>query len=74
MIIQNGLPMAVKDHTGRNCDLFVTAYVEYLSDELQVPNGGLDAGLLRKRYAALLWKYEEVKVQKPHASDIKDSR
>ncbi|PHT86201.1 hypothetical protein T459_08307 [Capsicum annuum] len=33
---------------------FVAAYVEYLSDELQVPNDGLDAGLLRKRYAALL--------------------
>ncbi|PHT55872.1 hypothetical protein CQW23_04358 [Capsicum baccatum] len=33
---------------------FVTAYAEYLTDGLQVPNDGLDAGLLRKRYAALL--------------------
>ncbi|PHT50910.1 hypothetical protein CQW23_10657 [Capsicum baccatum] len=40
-----------------NCCPFVTAYAEYLSDELQVPNDGLDAGLLHKRYAALLWKY-----------------
>ncbi|PHT66631.1 hypothetical protein T459_31056 [Capsicum annuum] len=33
---------------------FVFAYAEYLSDGLQVPNDGLDAELLRKRYAALL--------------------
>ncbi|PHT43124.1 hypothetical protein CQW23_17149 [Capsicum baccatum] len=39
-----------------NCGPFVVAYVEYLSDVLQVPNDVLDAGLLRKRYAALLWK------------------
>ncbi|PHU14012.1 hypothetical protein BC332_15217 [Capsicum chinense] len=34
---------------------------KYLSDRLQVPNDGLDAGLIFKRYAALLWKYEEAK-------------
>ncbi|PHU25676.1 hypothetical protein BC332_04008 [Capsicum chinense] len=53
---------------------FVAAYAEYLSDELQVPNDGLDAGLLRKRYAAILWKYGEAKAQKPYATDIKDPR
>ncbi|KAF3672645.1 putative protein EIN4-like [Capsicum annuum] len=37
-----------------DCGPFVTAYAEYLTDGLQVPNDGLDAGLLRKRYAALL--------------------
>ncbi|PHU29942.1 hypothetical protein BC332_02035 [Capsicum chinense] len=30
------------------------AYAKYLSDGLQLPNDGLDARLLRKRYAALL--------------------
>ncbi|PHU00818.1 hypothetical protein BC332_30605 [Capsicum chinense] len=43
-----------------------------LSDGLQVPNDGLDAGLLRKRYAALLWKYGEAKAQKPYATNVKD--
>ncbi|KAF3681088.1 hypothetical protein FXO38_01921 [Capsicum annuum] len=57
-----------------NCGPFITAYAKYLSDGLQVPNDGLDAGLLCKRYAALLWKYEETKVQKPYATDIKDPR
>ncbi|PHU04022.1 hypothetical protein BC332_24844 [Capsicum chinense] len=40
---------------------FIAAYAKYLSDGLQVPNDGLDARLLRKRYAALLWKYGETK-------------
>ncbi|PHT81780.1 hypothetical protein T459_14795 [Capsicum annuum] len=38
----------------KDCGPFVAIYVEYLSDGLKVPNDGLDAGLLRKRYAALL--------------------
>ncbi|PHT89751.1 hypothetical protein T459_04864 [Capsicum annuum] len=49
----------------RDCGLFVVAYAEYLSDGLQVPNDGLDVGLLHKRYAAILWKYREAKDQKP---------
>ncbi|PHT75553.1 hypothetical protein T459_19075 [Capsicum annuum] len=55
-----------------DCSPFVTAYVEYLSDELQVPNDGLDVRLLHKRYAALLWKYGEAKAQKPYTTDVKD--
>ncbi|PHT40633.1 hypothetical protein CQW23_19487 [Capsicum baccatum] len=57
-----------------NYSLFVAAYVEYLSVGLQVSYDGLDFRLLRKRYAALLWKYGEAKAQKPYASDIKDPR
>ncbi|PHU07880.1 hypothetical protein BC332_24369 [Capsicum chinense] len=58
------------DHI-RNCGLFIATYAKYLGDELQVPNDGLDVGLLHKRYAALLWKYGEAKAQKPYKSDIK---
>ncbi|PHT35315.1 hypothetical protein CQW23_27115 [Capsicum baccatum] len=57
-----------------DCGPFVAAYAEYLSDELQIPNDELYAGLLYKIYVALLWKYGEVKAQKSYASDIKDSR
>ncbi|PHT73012.1 hypothetical protein T459_23797 [Capsicum annuum] len=56
------------------CDLFIATYAEYLSDGLQVPNDGLDVGLLRKRYAALLWKYGEARAQKSYAIDVKDPR
>ncbi|PHU03570.1 hypothetical protein BC332_28821 [Capsicum chinense] len=58
----------------KNYGPFIAAYAEYLSDGLQVPNDGIDAELLRKRYVALLWKYREVKDQKPYTSDIKDPR
>ncbi|KAF3662449.1 hypothetical protein FXO38_11168 [Capsicum annuum] len=58
----------------RNYGLFVVSYAKYLSNGLQVPNDGLDVGLLCKRYAALLWKYEEAIAQKPYANDIKDPR
>ncbi|PHT56745.1 hypothetical protein CQW23_05231 [Capsicum baccatum] len=56
----------------KDCDTFVAAYAEYLSDGLQVSNDGLDAELLRKRYTALLWKYGEAKAQKPYVTDVKD--
>ncbi|PHU01403.1 hypothetical protein BC332_31190 [Capsicum chinense] len=64
----------LKHHAGRNCGPFVAAYAEYLSDGLQVSNDGLDAGLLRKRYAALLWKYGKAKSQNLYASDTRDPR
>ncbi|PHT38081.1 hypothetical protein CQW23_21654 [Capsicum baccatum] len=57
-----------------DCCPFVAAYDEYLSNGLQVPNYGLDAELLRKRYTALLWKYGEAKTQKPCTTDVKDPR
>ncbi|PHT31487.1 hypothetical protein CQW23_27824 [Capsicum baccatum] len=57
-----------------DCGPFVAAYAEYLSDGLQVPNEGFDAGLICKRYAALLWKFGEAKAQKPYATDVKDPR
>ncbi|PHT40396.1 hypothetical protein CQW23_19250 [Capsicum baccatum] len=56
----------------RNCSLFVAIYTEYLSDELQVPNDVLVAGLLCQGYTALLLKYEEAKAQKLYTSDSKD--
>ncbi|PHT31473.1 hypothetical protein CQW23_27810 [Capsicum baccatum] len=58
----------------KDCGTFVATYVEYLSDGLQVPNDGLDVGLLRKRYTTLLWKYGEAKAQKSYATDVKDPR
>ncbi|PHU28720.1 hypothetical protein BC332_00813 [Capsicum chinense] len=51
----------IRIYDSRNCGPFIATYAEYLSDGLQVPNDRLDTGLLRKRYAALLWKYGEAK-------------
>ncbi|PHT98670.1 hypothetical protein BC332_32404 [Capsicum chinense] len=54
-----------------DCGPYVATYDEYLRDGLQVLNDGLDVELLCKRYAALLWKYEEAKAQKPYVTDVK---
>ncbi|PHT99348.1 hypothetical protein BC332_31691 [Capsicum chinense] len=62
-------PIGILDYS-----IFITTYTEYLRDELQVSNNGLDTVLLRKRYATLLWKYGEAKAQKPYSGDIKDPR
>ncbi|KAM3198932.1 hypothetical protein P3L10_034319 [Capsicum annuum] len=64
----------IEAYRNGDCGLFISAYPEYLSDGLKVPNDELDAGLLRKIYVALLWKYEEAKAHKLYTSDIKDPR
>ncbi|PHU02085.1 hypothetical protein BC332_27336 [Capsicum chinense] len=60
--------------SSQDCGPFVSAYVEYLSDRLQVPNDRLDVVLLHKRYATLLCKYGEAKAQKPYTTNVKDPR
>ncbi|PHT63246.1 hypothetical protein T459_32890 [Capsicum annuum] len=71
----------IEAYRDKMANLFDVQYVDGIAQQtigsfygLQVPNDGLDAGLLRKRYAALLWKCEEAKAQKSYATDIKDPR
>ncbi|KAF3668905.1 hypothetical protein T459_19507 [Capsicum annuum] len=45
--------------------------IQYFDRIAQQTIGSL---LLRKRYAALLWKYGEAKAQKPYATNVKDTR
>ncbi|PHU00405.1 Beta-hexosaminidase 3 [Capsicum chinense] len=49
-----------------NCGPFVAAYVEYLSNGLQVPNDGLNAGLLRKRYTIFFYGNTEKQKLRSH--------
>ncbi|KAM3222343.1 hypothetical protein P3L10_021613 [Capsicum annuum] len=37
-----------------DCGVFVAAYAEFLSDQMQISSSNLDAEYLRKRYASLL--------------------
>ncbi|PHU13671.1 hypothetical protein BC332_14876 [Capsicum chinense] len=58
------------DKMGKSFDV---EYIEvFINPLVALPNHGLDVRLLRKRYAALLWKYGEAKAQKSYARDIKD--
>ncbi|KAF3677582.1 hypothetical protein FXO37_04755 [Capsicum annuum] len=37
-----------------DCEVFVAAYAEFLSDQMQIPSSNVDAEYFRKRYATLL--------------------
>ncbi|KAF3684392.1 hypothetical protein FXO37_01347 [Capsicum annuum] len=55
-----------------NCGVFLTAYAEFFSDQIQIPPSNLDAKYLRKRYASLLWNYGVKKANKIYYSDHDD--
>ncbi|PHU00415.1 hypothetical protein BC332_30202 [Capsicum chinense] len=48
-----------------------TTYIEYSSDGLQLPNDGLDAGLLLKIYADFLWNTENRKLRNRMQATLK---
>ncbi|PHT76836.1 hypothetical protein T459_20358 [Capsicum annuum] len=56
----------------RDCGVFVAAYAEFLSDQMQISSSNLDTEYLRKRYASLLWNYGVKKAKKIYSSDHDD--
>ncbi|TMW81098.1 hypothetical protein EJD97_011990, partial [Solanum chilense] len=40
-----------------DCGLFVVAYAEYFSEEIEIPSVDIQSDYLRNRYGTLLWKY-----------------
>ena len=62
----------IDDIPWRDCEIFIAAYAEYLSDELQVPSCGISADTLRLRYASLLWNYVIVKAWNGYVSNNED--
>ncbi|XP_015061029.1 uncharacterized protein LOC107007076 [Solanum pennellii] len=53
--------IAQQEISSLDCEIFVAAYAEYLSDGLQVPSCGINVDTLRLRYASRLWNYGIVK-------------
>ncbi|PHT43196.1 Cytochrome 85A1 [Capsicum baccatum] len=56
----------------RNCEVFVAAYAEILSEGQQVHSCDFDVGSQRARYASLLWHYKVTKADKGYTSDNDD--
>ena len=50
--------------------MYVAAYAEYLSGEINIPSVSFQSEYLRNRYGALLWKYGMDKVKAGHVNDI----
>ncbi|PHU12084.1 hypothetical protein BC332_19014 [Capsicum chinense] len=61
-----------KTQASRDCDLFVAAYTEYLSDGHQIPSLEFDPRLHHTRYASLLWDYSVNKASNEYVSDNQD--
>ncbi|PHT60557.1 hypothetical protein CQW23_02920, partial [Capsicum baccatum] len=55
-----------------DCGVFMAAYAEFLSDQMQISSSNLDAEYLRNRYASLLWNYGFKKAKKIYSSDHDD--
>ncbi|PHT92648.1 hypothetical protein T459_00530 [Capsicum annuum] len=62
----------VQQSSGTNCDLFVAAYAEFLSDRHQIPSLDFDPKKHRTRYTSLLWDYGVNKACTGYVSDNKD--
>ncbi|XP_055815253.1 uncharacterized protein LOC129885050 [Solanum dulcamara] len=57
-----------------DCGVFLAIFAEYLSDEIYIPNTGLNAEFFRSRYAALLWRYDCQKAMDGYVSDNDDPK
>ncbi|KAH0722563.1 hypothetical protein KY290_005214 [Solanum tuberosum] len=55
-----------------DCGMYVAAFVEFLSDEINIPSTRFRSDYLRKRYATLLWKYGTDKAETGFVSDNDD--
>ncbi|KAH0717026.1 hypothetical protein KY285_013057 [Solanum tuberosum] len=55
-----------------DCIMYVAAYAEFLSDEINIPSTRFRSDYLRKRYATLLWKYGMDKAKAGYVSDNDD--
>ncbi|KAH0666441.1 hypothetical protein KY285_027647 [Solanum tuberosum] len=55
-----------------DCGMYVVAFAEYLSDEINIPSINFRSDYLRNRYATLLWKYGMDKFKAGYVSDNDD--
>ncbi|KAF3683098.1 hypothetical protein FXO38_00927 [Capsicum annuum] len=62
----------LKTHSAKDCDVFVCAYAEILSEELQVHSCGFDSACQCECYASLLWHYRVKKANEGYTSDNGD--
>ncbi|KAK6780517.1 hypothetical protein RDI58_022701 [Solanum bulbocastanum] len=55
-----------------DCGMYVVAFAEYLSDEINTPSISFQSDYLRNRYATRLWKYGMDKAKAGYVSDNDD--
>ncbi|KAG5624524.1 hypothetical protein H5410_009742, partial [Solanum commersonii] len=55
-----------------DCGMFIAAFAEFLSDEINMSYDSFRSDYLHKRYATLLWKYGLNKAKAGYVSDNDD--
>ncbi|XP_069145696.1 uncharacterized protein [Solanum lycopersicum] len=55
-----------------DCGLYVTAFAEYMSDQINISYADFSPDYLRQRYGALLWSYGSEKAKCGYVSDNDD--
>ncbi|KAH0640559.1 hypothetical protein KY285_037145 [Solanum tuberosum] len=55
-----------------DCGMFIAAFAEFLSDEINMSYDSFQSDYLRKKYATLLWKYGLDKANAGYVSDNDD--
>ncbi|KAG5570349.1 hypothetical protein H5410_060115, partial [Solanum commersonii] len=63
MLILGLLYFLIDDISCCDCGVFIAAYAEFLSDELQISSDGIISQSLCLRYALLLWNYGILKAR-----------
>ncbi|XP_069150300.1 uncharacterized protein [Solanum lycopersicum] len=61
-----------QDCNSLDCGLYVTAFAEYMSDQINISYAGFSPDYLRQRYGALLWSYGSEKAKCGYVSDNDD--
>jgi len=56
----------------RDCGLYVTAFAEYMSDQINISYADFSLDYLRQRYGALLWSYGSEKAKCGYVSNNDD--
>ncbi|KAG5587752.1 hypothetical protein H5410_048186 [Solanum commersonii] len=60
-------------HYPCDCETYVVAFAEFLSDKMKVPSIPFRSDYLRSRYATLLWKYGTDKAKTGYVSENDNS-
>ncbi|KAG5621217.1 hypothetical protein H5410_006435 [Solanum commersonii] len=62
----------LKNHTNKDCGLYVAIFVEYLSDQIETSRVDFLPEYLRKIYGALLWSYGSKKAKGAYVNENDD--
>nr|XP_025886766.1 uncharacterized protein LOC112941499 [Solanum lycopersicum] len=71
-MIEFAQDIPTQESNSLDCGLYVTAFAEYISDQINISYADFSPDYLRQRYGALLWSYGSEKAMCGYVSDNDD--